>query len=276
MTYRTLLKSSSLAVTAACTLFLAAGCGSDEEENNPPVKTTRSATATKPPAPPKPAGPTLVEDLKAEHGIHPNVKMSEANAPDNNEDRIAVLRFFDGMIRGDSNRLSGLLSDSDALILERMVESGEWETATSNIEVIEIETGRGRGVGECALALFEIDGDFDVQLWMYEVDGDPEADDGAVFDALPTPPMMMNRLSGDDQIATWLDIVAQEMARAEEPDEIVEFESLILESEQEEEKASKSSGKRPGGPGRKKPSAPVVNPNPGFGAPGGSPSPGRR
>ena len=55
MTYRTLLKSSSLAITAACTLLLASGCGGGEEENNEPVRTTRRAPAPETSAPPEPA-----------------------------------------------------------------------------------------------------------------------------------------------------------------------------------------------------------------------------
>lgn len=275
MTYRTLLKSSSLALTTGCAVLLgmASGCGEDPE---PVAAKPVAKKATAPPSTEEPVdlGPTPIADLMTEFNIDSRISMSEDNAPDNDADRIVVLRFFDGMVRGDDARLSSLLSEADALILERLVESGEWSSATGDvIEEIEIETDRGRGIGECALAIVTTtDGEFDVQLWNYELVGEPEADDGAVFDALPTPPDMVNRLSGGDWIATWLEIIDQEMARADEPDEAVEFESLILESEEEE--AKPSGGSRPSGPGRKKPKAPVFNPSPGFGAPGGAP--GRR
>ncbi len=269
MTYRTLLKSSSIALATGCSVLLAAGCGSDEE---PVVQA--------PVAKPKPkvvetivedTGPTPIADLMAEFNIDPRISMTEDKAPDNDEERIVVLRFFDGMVRGDSDRLSSMMSEADALILERMVASGDWAAATSGIEAIEIETDRGRGIGECALAMVTVGSDFDVQLWNFEVVGDAEADDGATFDALATPPSMINRLSGNDWIATWLEIIDQEMARAEEPDEAVEFESLVLESEEAEAASKSKGGSRPAGPGRKKPTVPVFDPNPGFGAPGKGP-----
>lgn len=263
MTYPTLPKSSSLAFAAGCAALLgvATGCGSDDE---PVVQQPRPKPVVVEPVIEEPVdlGPTSVADLMAEFDIDSRISMSEDAAPDNDDDRIVVLRFFDGMVRGDSSRLSTLLSESDALILERLVESGEWDRATGDaIEEIEIETARAGGIGECALAIVTTtDGEFDVQLWNYELVGEADADDGAIFDALPTPPDMVNRLSGGDWIATWLEIVDQEMARADEPDEIVEFESLILESESEDGDGSRPSGGQPSRPGRKKPTAPVFKP----------------
>ena len=52
--------------------------------------------------------------------------------------------------------------------------------------------------------------------------GEPAAD-GAEFDAQPSPPDMMNRLSVDDWIAAWFQILEDEMARATAPDEIIEI-----------------------------------------------------
>jgi hypothetical protein len=258
---------ASLSAVTAVSLGLAA-CGS---EPPPPAAAPVAKRAPEPvytaPAPTV----TPIADLMARYNIDPRVNLSEDLAPDNDAGRIAVLRFFDAFARGDAGRLDGMLSGMDALLLEQMTASGEWETATSNIIGIDVRTGSHPIVGDCALAVFMVDNQFEPQLWAYEISGDPAAD-GAEFDAQPSPPNMMERLSGEDWITAWFNILGEEMARATAPDEIVEIPSQDFT---EEDSGRSSMGNPAGGPGgggggnapgkRKRPKGPPIDPNPGFG-----------
>ncbi|MDG2021859.1 MAG: hypothetical protein P8J59_07915 [Phycisphaerales bacterium] len=268
-TTRMLRDLTALTALTAVSLGLAA-CGS-EEAPPPPAPVAKKA----PPPPPPPAAPTVtpIADLMAKYDIDPRVNLSEDLAPDNDAGRIAVLRFFDGFARGDSSRVEGMLAGMDALLLKDMTASGEWQEATSNIIGIDVRTGTHPVVGDCALAVFMVGNQFEPQLWAYEISGDPAAD-GAEFDAQPSPPNMMDRLSGDDWITAWFNILGEEMARATAPDEIVE---IPAQDFTEEESGSSSMGSPAGGPGgggnapgkRKRPKGPKIDPNPGF-APSGN------
>jgi hypothetical protein len=260
---------AGLTTLTAVSLGLVA-CGS---EPAPPPAAPVAKRAPAPPPPPPAPTVTPIADLMATYDIDPRVNLSEDLAPDNDEGRIAVLRFFDAFARGDSGRLDGMLSGMDALLLEEMTASGDWKAATSNIIGIDVRTGTHPVVGDCALAVFMVDNQFEPQLWAYEVTGNPAAD-GAEFDAQPSPPNMMDRLSGNDWITAWFDILGEEMARATAPDEIVE---IPTQDFTEEESGSSSMGSPAGGPGgggnapgkRKRPKGPKIDPNPGF-APSGN------
>lgn len=253
--------------TIICMMVGLGGCG--EEEAPPPVA---AAPRKAPPPPPPPPAPTVtpVSDLMAQYQIDPRISLPEEQAPDNDADRIAVLRFFDSFAKGDAGQLGSLLSGPDAALLERMSESDAFEQATQGIMAINIQTGTSPSIGDCALALFMVDGEFEAQLWTFQVDGDPAAD-GARFDSVPASPDIVEHLSGDDWIAAWVEVMEGEWARALEPDEVIEIASTDL-SDEEDESAGGPSGNAPigpggGAPGRKRPTGPVVDPNPG--GPGG-------
>jgi len=259
-------------LTAATALLFGTGCGS-EPEPEPVAQVQPKRTAPAPPPPPPAPKVTPVAELMQQLAIDPRVNLTEDQAPETTDQRIAVLRFFDAFARGDADALAGMLSPTDALLLERMVDSGEWADATSGIGMINVQTGSDPTVGDCALALIMVGTSFEPQLWSYEIAGDPSSSGGSTFDALPCPPDMVNRLSGDDWIAAWMQILADELARASEPDEIIEITSTDLSDEEE---SSAYSGGAPGlgggggQPGRKRPTGPIVDPNPqGPGGPTG-------
>lgn len=273
MTNRTLRPFRDLLVLGATTsLMFVAGCGSEPD----PEPVVQAAPRKAPAPPPPPPAPTVrtVAELMTEFNIDPRVNMAEEKAPDSTDQRIAVLRFFDAFARGDSDGLAALLSPVDALQLERMVDSGEWAEATANIGMIDVQTGNDPTVGDCALAVIMVGTQFEPQLWAYEVTGDPASASGSSFDALPCPPDMVNKLSGDNWIAAWMQILEDELARASEPDEVIEITATDL-SEEEDSGSSYTGGApgfgTPGGqPGRKRPTGPVVDPNPqGPGGPTG-------
>ena len=96
---------------------------------------------------------------------------------------------------------------------------------------INVQTGPA-SIGDCALAIIMVDGDFEAQLWTYTVDGDPTTD-GARFDSVPAPRDIVDRLSGDNWIAAWIEVMEGEWARALEPDEVVEIASTDLTDEED-------------------------------------------
>jgi hypothetical protein len=259
-------------LTAATALLFGTGCGS-ESEPEPVAQVQPKRVAPAPPPPPPAPKVTSIADLMQQLAIDPRVNLTEDQAPDTTDKRIAVLRFFDAFARGDANALADMLSPTDALLLKRMVDSGDWADATANIGMINVQTGSDPTVGDCALALIMVGTSFEPQLWSYEISGDPAANGGSSFDALPCPPDMVNKLSGDNWITAWMKILADELARSTEPDEIIEFSPTDLS---EEEEGSGYTGGPPGlgggggQPGRKRPSGPVVDPNPqGPGGPTG-------
>ena len=198
-------------VGLACVIVVGlTGCGSDEPE--PAAVVARNYTPPPPPAPRL----TPISELMTQLGIDERVRLPEDKAPDNNEARRAVLEFFDAIARGDDQALASMVSTTDRLELEALVDSGAWRETTANISRIDVQTGSNPAdpVDTCALAIVYVGSSFQPQLWHYGIDMD-----GARFDAAPTPPGIMDRLSGTDWIAAWFDVLAQELALADKPDE---------------------------------------------------------
>jgi hypothetical protein len=166
-------------------------------------------------------------------GIDERVRLAEDKAPPTDPARAAVLEFFDSFARGDATALGTMLSGLDRDELDQLVESGAWAEATSRIEEIRVETGRSPEGQDCALAVFYVADDFQPQLWYYTV-----GSDGAVFDAVAAPPNMMSKLSGSDWITAWFDILEQELALADKPDE----EFAVPQKDYTETKRTSSSG----------------------------------
>lgn len=187
------------------------GCGSEEEQE--------VVRDTAPPPPPENEKPksASVEDLIGQYGIDPRVNLAEDDAPDDESERVALLEFFDGFARGDEQVVRRKLSSLDQRELDAMIETGQWDEATESIDRIDIMQTDNVDGDLHALAIIDANGDFQPQLWrLVKVDGDFE------FEAVPTPPGMMDLLGGTDQIAAWREILEEEMALAYENDEGLE------------------------------------------------------
>ncbi len=202
--------SRALAVVLGMALV---GCGSSQPD---PVAIPVSAPSRpKTPRTPPPPPITSIAQLMLDLGIDTRVSLPEDMAPMTNPERKAVLEFFDSFARGDETALGSMLTDLDNDELDELVSSGAWADATSKISGIDLQTGTSPVSGEpCALAVFYVDGGFQPQLWYYTVDRD-----GAEFTAVAAPPNLMDRLYGDDWITAWFDILDEEMALADKPDE---------------------------------------------------------
>jgi len=215
------------------------GCGGDEPE--PAAVVTRNYTPPPPPAPKL----TPISELMVQLGIDERVRLPEDRAPDNDEARRAVLEFFDAIARGDDQAFASMVSTTDRLELEALVESGAWRETTANITRIDVQTGSNPidTSDTCALAVVYVGSSFQPQLWHYGIDMD-----GARFDAAPTPPGILDRLSGTDWIAAWFDVLAQEMALADRPDDDYRAAQTIYASGIGSAGSSQGGGNEPEGP----------------------------
>jgi hypothetical protein len=216
---------------------------------------TAAQTYTPPPPPPPPAPVVMsVADLMNEMRIDDRVHLLESRAPETTEGRRAVLAFFDAFARGNARALEEMLTEADRRELRAMVNDGTWQTAVDGITRIEIETGRGPD-GECALALIESRGGVpaQAQLWLYMSESSAYfgSSDRFTFEAVPTPPGIVNRLSGGDWIAAWYQILERERELADRPDQ-----PINMPSQQSESDDAGGAGGPSRGPGSDEPSTP--------------------
>lgn len=242
----------AVATATILSVSLLGGCGEEPE----PVAVAPKRTA---PPPPKPAV-TPIDRLMLAHGFDERLLLPEELAPDNDDDRIAVLTFFDAFARGDEDTLGLMMSDIDRHELNELVATPAWEETVSDIKQVRIETGSAPPPMQgqkAALAIIEVGTTYQPQLWYYS----KEAGD-YVFEAVATPPDMMSRLYGDDFIRLWHQILEDELAYANQQDEEYEIAPISVGT---------SIGGGEGGGSR----PPAVNPDrPSPGGPGGPP--GRR
>lgn len=224
----------------------------------PPPAPTVAAQPPPPPAePPKPTV-TPIEQLMAELNIDPRVELPEEAAPATDEERRAVLTFFDGFARGNDQAVKGMLALTDQVELDALVDSGAWKDTVAQISKVAVQTGTHEAE-KCALAVIEIgtgmNTSFQPQLWYYSLESE-----APTFEAAPTPPAIMDQLSGGDWIAAWHKILADEAALAMEPDEPVEIAQRNVDSGEDRAGAVGASGgggkgrmRDPGGPSRPPP-----------------------
>jgi hypothetical protein len=250
-------------VIAGLTLMSALpGCGGKDQAAQAPA-------VRRPEARPSPAPQVVrlasVAELMQELGIDQRVRLPENKAPDTTEKRRAVLEFFDAFARGDDAVASGLMTVPDQYELSQLVASGEWSTTTEGIDKVMLETGKSPLGLDCALAIYEVGDSYQPQMWYYTKDGDR-----FVFEAVSSPPEIMNRLYGADFIKVWFEILAEEDELAMKPDEQPE-EIRVNISDVNTEAGGSRTGDGPRGrnPG---PSAPI--PSPGRGIPGPTPGGG--
>ncbi len=248
-----------LGFTATAALLVGCGQSQPEQVAIPVAAPSRPAAPRTPPPP----AVTSIAELMIELGIDRRVSLPEDLAPMSNPERRAVLEFFDSFARGDSTALGSMLTKLDREELDQLVQSGAWSETTARIEQIDVQTGHSPGGGlACALAVFFVGSSFQPQLWYYTID-----ENGAVFDAVATPPNLMDRLYGDDWIARWFEILDEELALADKPDEEFVIQQQDLSDDSNRPRQSR------GGPAVNPGSPPGLPSSPGTPGPSG---PGRR
>ena len=273
---RSSIRGAATIAIVGCSLAFSAflsGCGEDPPPPPPPVVNSQPV-APPPPPPPPPPSYTPISELMVTYNIDNRVQLSEDTAPKNDDQRIALLLFYDAFARGDSSRLAGMLDSADQIQLEAMTKSGEFKAATDEIFAIDVRTGMSPMGDNATLGLFMVGDEFQPTLWTYTVmEGSTS---GGSFKSESTPPNMIDRLSGDDWITAWYTILGLEIARASEMDEEIEIPTQDFTEEDDSAGGSPGGPGGPGGgggaPGKRKrdPSKPKVNPNRGPGGPGGN------
>jgi len=239
---------STWAIAALVAGAVLVGCESEAE----PV--AQAPVARRQVAPPVLEAPavTSIENLMVQLGIDDRVILAESDAPDNDIDRIAVLEFFDAFTRGDDRVVSTMLSVLDRVELDALVETGAWEETTKDVTEVIIKTGPSPyGDDKCALALFDVDGEIQPQLWYYTTDGDERT-----FDAAPTPPGIMDRIYGDNLIAQWHQILVDAIALANELDAELDRAPVNLDPGDQGSGGSSPSAAPPSNPGSPSPRGP--------------------
>lgn len=245
------------ALLAGGMVAVLAACG---EEPPPPAPVVQAPPPDPGPPPPPPVTP--ISELMVQLGIDERVNLPEDKAPGTDAERIAVLKFCDAFVRGNHASVRPMLSFPDQLQLDLLVEDGTWTEAATLVSRVDVQTGRSPEGDDAMLAIFHTGLQFQPQLWLMEATRDE-----AVFDALPTPPDIMNRLSGDDWISAWFDVNAAEIARATEPDEEVVIPQQDFSEAAEFDSTGSGPGITPAGspgspgvPGRRMPGSPVAPP----------------
>lgn len=254
---------------AAGALLLSPGCGKKEEP--PPV------VVVAPPPPPPPPQPTPT-DLFAEHNIDPRISIAADEIPvdDQNPELatkklVAVLKFFDAMVRGSDDRMKPMLASADQKVLAELVQSGAFQPAAKAVTRVVLGCGGfqlGFETQDAVFALVQSGATFDAQLWTYKMD----ENGNVVFDAAPTPPDILNKLTGTKaapRIRQWAQAMKEKLEEAKKPDETIEIPQVDYGSGAEGE-----GGEGDGGGGGQ-PSAPSPRPGGGGSEPGKkTPKPG--
>jgi len=247
------------------------GCG---DEPPPPPKPIVQA----PPPPPPPPKVTSIAELMAKLNIDPRVSWPEERAPSSilDADRAAILTFFDAFARGDSSRLQPMLASTDQYELDNLVKSGAWDSTTKKITKVDVRAGRSPETPSrpCVLAVYRVGDNFEPQLWSYQI-----SPTGAEFEAVATPPGIMNQLSGDDWIAAWFALLQKDQELASKPDENPNIPKTNVAAKDDGSDApagmapagpsAPAPSGQPGSPGKRTPGTPIKPARPGF-SPGGS------
>ena len=256
-------KSSLTIAVAACTgmgtVSFLVGCADDPPP--PPPVVQREEPKFEPPPPPR--VPTIAE-LMAQLDIDPRVNLPEERAPETEAQRVAVLKFFDSFARGNADSLRGMLSGPDQFLLDELVKSGSFSKSTAQITKINVRCATQDG-SDCTLAIFQVAEGYQPQLWTYNAAGPtPE------FDSVATPPAILEKIQGDDPIASWFSVLKLELAKANEADDspVLKQEDFTEKTETPVESEGAAPAGRPAGaPGRRTPGAPIKPPKPpGFGS----------
>jgi hypothetical protein len=213
------------------------------------------------PPPPPPPPPCALDQLRVELQISDKIRLSQAEAPPNCDERRNILIFFNAFVNGDADTLRQMMSSEDSLQLEAMINAGQFEPAIEEIRQVTLETGISPQAQHCCLAMYLIGDGYEAQLWYYaEVSGVP------TFSAAPQPPNIVGQLSGTDLVESWFAVLEREREIASELDDEVDDLGGAASSG-----GSSSSNSGGGGfPGGAPPTGPI---GPG-GRPGGPVGPG--
>jgi hypothetical protein len=248
------------AVRGACCLLLGmmpviiAGCS--DPEPPPPKREVKSA-----PVAPPPSFNCDLDQLREELEITDRVRLSQAEAPPNCQERRDVFSFFDAFIEADADTLRGYMASDDSLQLEAMINAGHFDDSVERVRNVTLQTGVSPEGRHCILAIYRLnEGGYEAQLWYYD---QGQGGSNGVFSAASQPPDIMNKLSGIDLVESWFKVLQAEAEIWQE------YDYEIDDISEDVEAPSPSSNRGSGGT---LPSGPIGPGSPGR-SPGG-PGPG--
>ncbi len=187
-----------------------AGCGGDEEEK-------QEVAVAPPPPPPPPRPKCALGDLREELQVSSKVRLSEAEAPPNCDDRRNLLVFFDAFVNGQADTLREMMDIQDSMQLEAMLNAEQLASVTTRIREVTLETGISPEGRPCVLALYLLDDGYQAQMWYFK---DPLG--GSSFSSAPQPPNVVDRLSGNDMVESWFALLQEERDRGSEYDDMLD------------------------------------------------------
>ena len=225
------------------------GCGGEEEKNEVAV--------APPPPPPPPRPKCTLGDLRAELRVSDKVKLSEAEAPPNCDDRRNLFVFFDAFVNGQADTLREMMSTQDSMQLEAMLNAGQLAPAVARIREVTLETGVSPEGRPCVLAMYLLDDGYQAQMWYFK-----DQLGGSSFSSAAQPPNVVDRLSGNDLVESWFALLQEERDRGSEYDDILDD---LGQPEQSSNSSSSTAApaaprgpSRPGGPSPLGPSGPRI------------------
>jgi len=198
-------KKITTALLCTALLFFAVGCGGEEE------KETQKVVQERPVAPPRPKARTI-EQISESLSIDPRIQIEEHDAPKQEAQRIALLTFFDAMVRADADTLKSMMSFKDQLELDAMLNAG-LASSMDEVSLVLIKTGLSPEGKQCVMAIYEIGLNYQVQLWFVDDNGQ-----GSSFVSAETPPNLVEKLSGN-WIDTYFEWKGKQTEIAQQPDE---------------------------------------------------------
>lgn len=246
MTNPTRLRLRSVLTWGLAALIAVPGLtGCSEEPPPPPKKTVR-----KPPPPPPPKV-TTIEELMARHGIDDRIVLDESTAPGTDDQRVALMTFFNGFATAQPEQIRPFLGPIEQEELDRLIEWGDLDALASSIEEIEIFSGAASDGRPAVFAMYWLEDRGEGQMWIVDRSSGPPR-----FEAAPAPPGISAEL-GENPFEDWFAVVDREKITITEPD-------LGLLAAKAKRAAAASGASDPNGPGGGAAPPPKRTPAPGV------------
>ena len=242
----------SILIASGAALVLLGGCGG-EEKPKPRVQEEPEVEIQRAPAPPP---VTPISELMAQYGIDDRVRLMEQDAPGTDQERIAVLTFFNSMLVQQDEFAKMLSSEDQREFNTMMMQADAISEALGEVSEVRLQCGASPDFKPAVVAIIETYDGWHPQLWTYTISSSGMNALPPVFTSGPTPLSVMSKLSGGGQVQRWYELLDEELTIANRPEEATEDLKVDLRNEVDNVNQSSGSGAPlgPGGtPGRVRP-----------------------
>jgi hypothetical protein len=243
-----LCKTALTAIVLTSFLTFGSGCGEEVVEAPKPV-------VKAPKRKPKPT--KTIDVLMTELSIDSRIYVNEEEAPKDVQARIAILKFFDAMLKVNTAKLKPMLGEdekdegednkveSDKMQLDAMARNGLQEKM-DEVSFVDVKIGTSSDGRQCVMAVYEIGMDYQVQVWYFA-----KSSDGFTFTSESTPPNLAGQLRGD-WMTHFFELKDEMIEIANQPDDDTSYTIFGSSSEGDSESTGQgrprpNPGGRPGG-----------------------------